>query len=241
MITLNLVTNLGIEQCPIIGNVLNKIQPIVSRQRLEYVPLYISTCSEFVKDFPAAFRGFPLRATVPVPPELRERLLGKDTKSPLRLVVGRRWQNLDSFHDLLECGHESSLQFTSFGYIEDQYLHRIPPTAKRRRCQQCKEAIRVNAEVPNQKASELGALRPATNMQRARQGASDHPSPRGDEFHLRVRRVPKSSGSGLVLQGQSGNVEPAGEPTHNLYDSARAVLNTKKPVTPVKRGGKRVA
>jgi hypothetical protein len=31
----------------------------------------------------------------------------------------------------------ASIQFYSFGYIDDQYLHRIAPTAKRRRCQQC--------------------------------------------------------------------------------------------------------
>jgi hypothetical protein len=59
-------------------------------------------------------------------------------KSPLRLIAKRTWHSQDCFTDTLECGHESSLQFTSFGYVEDQYIHRIAPTAKRRRCQQCK-------------------------------------------------------------------------------------------------------
>ena len=61
-------------------------------------------------------------------------------KSPLRLVLKRAWHTPDSFTDMLECGHESTIQFCAFGYVEDQYLHRIPPTAKRRRCQQCQTA-----------------------------------------------------------------------------------------------------
>jgi hypothetical protein len=62
-------------------------------------------------------------------------------KSPLRLIAKRTWHSQDCFTDTLECGHESPLQFTSFGYVEDQYIHRIAPTAKRRRCQQCKPSV----------------------------------------------------------------------------------------------------
>jgi hypothetical protein len=58
-------------------------------------------------------------------------------KSPLRLIAKRTWHSQDCFTDTLECGHESPLQFTSFGYVEDQYIHRIAPTDKRRRCQRC--------------------------------------------------------------------------------------------------------
>jgi hypothetical protein len=69
-------------------------------------------------------------------------------KSPLRLVTKRTWHTPDSFTDTLECGHESQLQFTAFGYVEDQYLHRIQPTARRRRCQACKIAA-SSSRLPN--------------------------------------------------------------------------------------------
>lgn len=156
------------------------------------------------------------RASVPLPPELRERLLGKDTKSPLRLVVGRRWQNLDSFHDLLECGHESSLQFTSFGYIEDQYLHRIPPTAKRRRCQQCKK------EKPCFTGDAKFTGTTKTCMDARYAAMTCVPIAEAPD----TIRVPTSAAVQTNKTNSTTPISNQATPS-NLYDSARAVLNTK--------------
>jgi hypothetical protein len=109
---------------------------------------------------PARFNGLS--------PKQIEQVLGK---APLRLVVKRTWHTPDSFTDTLDCGHTSPLQFTAFGYIEDQYIHRIQPTAKRRRCQTCKEAYALQRVAKTHKhdygaAPRLGASQEARRLQR---------------------------------------------------------------------------
>jgi hypothetical protein len=153
---------------------------------------------------------------------LRDRMLGK---SPLRLIVSRRWHDQDSFTDTLDCGHESSLQFTSFGYIEDQYLHRIPPTAKRRRCQQCKSlglispAVTVTADSVG-KPVELRSSRSLIN-----------PKPRVDRG---------AAVEAQLTTGTQGNPRSSWTPSSpstaakfNLYESCKEAIRS-VPCKPVK-------
>lgn len=130
-------------------------------------------------------------------PRLREFLLGK---SPLRLVVKRTWHTQDSFTDVLECGHESQLQFTAFGYVEDQYLYRIQPTAKRRRCQECKENQR---EAISADRNCLSGVLAASRVSRP-------------AVHV---VVPSASRVADVQVRDSS-------PVANLYDSCREILNS---------------
>jgi hypothetical protein len=104
----------GSKQCPITG-----------------IMLSYGRCSSSVtpEPFPALFSPF---TAFSLHPSLVEALLGK---SPLRLIVSRRWHDLNSFTDLLECGHES-WQFADFVW-EDGHPITLQPTAKRRRCQEC--------------------------------------------------------------------------------------------------------
>jgi RNase P subunit RPR2 len=118
------------------------------------VELYISTCSDFVNPRVSAQRIPNKRVSVPRPsPRLWEHILGK---SPLRLVVKRRWNGTDSFVDCLECGHESQIQFVEFAWDEHGHIQKVLPTAKRRRCQECRRLLAsprkpMQSELPSPK------------------------------------------------------------------------------------------
>jgi hypothetical protein len=87
-------------------------------------------------------------------------------KSPLRLIVKRTWHTPDSFTDTLACGHESQLQFLDFAWDEQGHVQRIQPTAKRRRCQQCKTAAMGAVPIvqPLQLPAQNQPERPAFNL-----------------------------------------------------------------------------
>jgi hypothetical protein len=100
----------------------------------------------------AALRGVkfgkpsPLAASSPVQspsfspalnPALLERLLGK---SPLRLVVERTLIEKNLWKEKLECGHEV-MAFLEFEWAQGTQLIEFAPTARRRRCRECKPAI----------------------------------------------------------------------------------------------------
>lgn len=76
-------------------------------------------------------------------PELQERLMGK---APLRLVLQRVALPLHTWQERLECGHEV-ITYSNFEWDEKAHLVHLTPTAKRRRCQECK-AIEASALPP---------------------------------------------------------------------------------------------
>jgi hypothetical protein len=81
-----------------------------------------------------------------MPPELRESLLGK---SPLRLVLSRRITQPNVWLETLECGHEVTA-YLGFLWDEKSHLVNLPPTAKRRRCQECKALALASPKKPVQ-------------------------------------------------------------------------------------------
>jgi hypothetical protein len=101
---------------------------------------------------------------MPVSEKLEDLTKRAGGKSPLRLIVKRTWHDSDSFTDTLICGHESGLHFTDFGYVRDKYIHRIPPTAKRRRCQTCKASAVCAVPIPMQLPAQNPDARPAFNL-----------------------------------------------------------------------------
>jgi len=64
-----------------------------------------------------------------------EHILGK---SPLRLVARRSLVSKGVWSETLECGHEITT-FQEFLWDEKSHLIMLEPTAKRRRCSECKE------------------------------------------------------------------------------------------------------
>jgi hypothetical protein len=181
-------------------------------------------------------------------PRLREFLLGK---SPLRLVVKRTWHSRDSFTDVLECGHESQLQFTAFGYVEDQYLHRIQPTAKRRRCQECKDLAGSGRKQISEKLIKGSPARVPLQRNPTREPVplmGIHATPKacsgGDADTVSIL-------GGRSETGETGDCTASGRLSHtmndpdavpdrrasgNLYDSCREILNS-----PPKKSPKRAA
>jgi hypothetical protein len=103
----------------------------------------INISSFAFQEFPQPFFADRLFAAIPsVPQEWSEDFtLGN---SPLRLIKKRIWQG-DGFHDLLECGHLSPLIFPDFTW-EFGNLTNLPVTAKRRRCQECAQALGLAAK-----------------------------------------------------------------------------------------------
>jgi hypothetical protein len=67
-------------------------------------------------------------------PALMERLLGK---SPLRLISARNLIEKGIWREMLECGH-SVTTFQDFRWDEKSHLVLLDPSAKRRRCRECK-------------------------------------------------------------------------------------------------------
>jgi hypothetical protein len=63
-----------------------------------------------------------------------ERLLGK---SPLRLVSERKLIEKGVWRERLECGHTVTT-FQDFLWDDKSHLVLLEPTAKRRRCRECK-------------------------------------------------------------------------------------------------------
>lgn len=81
-------------------------------------------------------------------PRLMERLLGK---SPLRLVLKRTLKFRGCYQETLECGHRVTT-YQEFLWDDKAHLVLLEPTAKRRRCQECKAvAASSPAELPSPK------------------------------------------------------------------------------------------
>jgi hypothetical protein len=77
-----------------------------------------------------------------------ERLLGK---SPLRLVLKRTLKFRGCYQETLECGHRVTT-YQEFLWDDKAHLVLLEPTAKRRRCQECKAvAASSPAELPSPK------------------------------------------------------------------------------------------
>lgn len=110
----------------------------------------------FVNDFPSLSAKYDKRVTVCGPPQGKE----STGKSPLRLITKRTWHSRDSYTDTLECGHESSIQFLDFAWDEQGHVQAVQPTAKRRRCQQCKkENVCTSTKVSSRDYSLLDSMR----------------------------------------------------------------------------------
>ena len=76
-------------------------------------------------------------------PRLMERILGK---SPLRLILSRTLVCRGCYQETLECGHQLTT-YQEFLWDEKAHLVLLEPTAKRRRCQQCREVSCVTPAV----------------------------------------------------------------------------------------------
>lgn len=68
-------------------------------------------------------------------------------KAPLRLVTARTKTHPGVWNETLECGHEVAA-FANFLWDEKSHLINLEPSAKRRRCQECKE---IAAALPPKK------------------------------------------------------------------------------------------
>src|SRR5579883_2473460 len=119
-------------------------------------------CFEQFPNFTSPFRAVnrynsravkdPLPKAPSLSPELMDVLMGK---SPLRTVAQRvkhvttdpNGQNATYWIETLECGHEQAA-FRPFRW-DDGHLVNLEPTAKRRRCVECK-AIAQGQKKPNQ-------------------------------------------------------------------------------------------
>lgn len=74
-------------------------------------------------------------------PELRDQLMGK---APLRLVAKREefggFKPGTTWLETLECGHEQ-IHYLDWEWKDMSYLVQRPPSAKRRRCTDCKALL----------------------------------------------------------------------------------------------------
>lgn len=141
---------------------------------------------DFVTDYPSAasdnktlvepFAG-------PLSHELRESLLGK---SPLRLVVSREPRLVPPatqpsyWVETLECSHT----YTAYQYVEAGDFFCSIPSAKRRRCVECKEAQPVSLPIPPTKVLPVGrwSSRIAEYLFAARDSAIDPWAK--DDYHV---------------------------------------------------------
>jgi hypothetical protein len=93
---------------------------------------------------------FPLQSP-PLPPSLhpalQERLLGK---SPLRLVSDRAKLFPGCWRETLACGHSVDT-FQTFLWDENAHMILLEPTAKRRRCPECKAIADFEASLASPK------------------------------------------------------------------------------------------
>lgn len=176
-------------------------------------------------------------------PELRE---ARVPKSPLRLIVGRRWQSMDYYTDLLKCGHESPFHFKEFGFDDFGHLQALPIKAKYRRCQICKKENHVNHCANDSNANHADQSGKAVNQESQPSGTIGDrrrsPAPAGRPAGSREAggRSGGSTQEPRLLaetpynqQGQSRGEEPVGHlpighgtdrPAANLYDSCRDFL-----------------
>jgi hypothetical protein len=88
-------------------------------------------------------------------------------KSPLRLIVRRRWHNMVVMTDTLECEHEV-YRARDFLWDEGHLVH-PNPTEKRRRCEEC--AKQIASERPRGSALALPPKKPAASVTRTRRTA----------------------------------------------------------------------
>jgi hypothetical protein len=79
-------------------------------------------------------------------PRLMERILGK---SPLRQILSRTLVCRGCYQETLDCGHRVTT-YQEFLWDEKAHLVLLEPTAKRRRCHECREAAELR-EFPSPK------------------------------------------------------------------------------------------
>lgn len=116
----------------------NKAPPKLSDTNTDFrvVSLYPACPDSRTKQlFTNAASFVAVKPCAPMTPELRERLMGK---SPLRMIAERTSLHKNVWKEKLECGHEL-VTFADFYWDEKSHLINLQPTAKRRRCQECKE------------------------------------------------------------------------------------------------------
>ena len=106
-------------------------------------------------DRPFGLRGH-LASTLPpsLHPRLMERILGK---SPLRLILSRTLVCRGCYQETLECGH-SLTTYQEFLWDEKAHLVLLEPTAKRRRCHECKAAEQNNPKTTSNTLGSTGRV-----------------------------------------------------------------------------------
>jgi hypothetical protein len=158
-------------------------------------------------------------------PRLMERILGK---SPLRLILSRTLVCRGCYQETLECGHELTT-YQEFLWDEKAHLVLLEPTAKRRRCQECKAAA---AQDPTRKAVVPMGIHATPGA--CRRGDADTDSIRG------CRLESGETGARTASGGQS-TIDECTTP-ESLPDSSSPGLefpSPKKPPQSVRRNEKR--